>query len=76
MGNCLRFCILSLCCLHPSCLIGRTLYCAKCGISIGYYQEYENIPNSCRDHRFVDSQCIDCHCKEEYVTDNCAHRWS
>lgn len=76
MGNYIRCCILFLCCIHPSCFTGRTLYCEKCSISIEYYKDYQHIPNSCREHRFVHSKCIDCHCEEEYVPDNCTHIWS
>jgi hypothetical protein len=72
MGNLILH---TICCLHPCCLPGN-MYCKKCGVSIEYYTEYKSIPNSCREHRFVESKCIDCLVTEEYIPDNCIHRWS
>ena len=61
MGNC--------------CLPNSDLQCRKCKISIEYYREYRYITQSCRVHNFEDNYCIDCLCKEEYMTTNCIHRW-
>lgn len=74
MGSYLSLCIKTVCCLHPSCLPGN-IYCKKCGVSMEYYRDYKNITNSCRDHRFNNSQCTDCLASEEYTPHNCVHLW-
>ncbi len=77
MGNYLSLCIKTVCCLHSSCLPGN-IYCKKCGVSMEYYRDYrdcKNITNSCREHRFNNSECTDCLASEQYTPHNCVHIW-
>lgn len=74
MGSYISLFTKTICCLHPSCLPGNT-YCKKCGVSTEYYTDCKNITNSCREHRFKNSECTDCLASELYTPHNCVHIW-